>query len=261
MLKRLPGTFDTHRLDVYAAGLLTAVAVFAVYGPSTADLFGVWFDDGNPTYNHGALLLAVAALLLFRNIRSGRVRLSPPPVALPLLATVTVGLGWCLAALVQVLLGEISVREIYDAVEWPIIVLLGAMLPVGQALEATGGTAIIAEPILSMAGSVPAWSVLAVLMLVAMLLSDIMNNAATAVLMAPIGVTIAEGMDVSVDPFLMAVAIACSSTYLTPIGHQSNLLVMGPGGYKFGDYWRMGLPLDFLILIVAVPLILHFWPL
>jgi di/tricarboxylate transporter len=94
-----------------------------------------------------------------------------------------------------------------------------------------------------------------------MLLSDIMNNAATAVLMAPIGVSVAEGLGASVDPFLMGVAIAASSTYLTPIGHQSNLLVMGPGGYKFGDYWRMGLPLDGIILVVSVPLIMWFWPL
>jgi di/tricarboxylate transporter len=170
-------------------------------------------------------------------------------------------IAFVLAVLVQILLGELSVREIYEAIEWPIIVLLGAMLPVGQALESTGGTMVISEPILALADTLPVWGILGLLMLVTMLLSDIMNNAATAVLMAPIGVSIAEGLGVSVDPFLMAVAIACSSTYLTPIGHQSNLLVMGPGGYKFGDYWRMGLPLDLIILVVSVPLILTVWPL
>jgi di/tricarboxylate transporter len=170
-------------------------------------------------------------------------------------------IAFVLAVLVQVLLGELSVREIYEAVEWPIIVLLGAMLPVGQALESTGGTAVIADPILSFAGAIPDWGILALLMVTTMLLSDIMNNAATAVLMAPIGVSVAEGLSASVDPFLMGVAIAASSTYLTPIGHQSNLLVMGPGGYKFGDYWRMGLPLDAIILVVSVPLIMWVWPL
>jgi di/tricarboxylate transporter len=170
-------------------------------------------------------------------------------------------IAFMLAVLVQVLLGELSVREIYEAVEWPIIVLLGAMLPVGQALESTGGTAVIADPILSMAGAFPDWGILALLMITTMLLSDIMNNAATAVLMGPIGVSVAEGLNASVDPFLMGVAIAASSTYLTPIGHQSNLLVMGPGGYKFGDYWRMGLPLDAIILVVSVPLIMWVWPL
>jgi di/tricarboxylate transporter len=170
-------------------------------------------------------------------------------------------IAFMLAVLVQVLAGELSVREIYEAVEWPIIVLLGAMLPVGQALEATGGTAVIADPILSLSGAIPAWGILVLLMVTTMLLSDIMNNAATAVLMAPIGVSVAEGLGASVDPFLMGVAIAASSTYLTPIGHQSNLLVMGPGGYKFGDYWRMGLPMDGLILLVSVPLIMWVWPL
>ncbi|MCH8155920.1 MAG: anion permease, partial [Proteobacteria bacterium] len=107
----------------------------------------------------------------------------------------------------------------------------------------------------------PIWAILALVMVVTMLLSDVMNNAATAVIMAPIGLGIAHGLGVSLDPFLMAVAVGASSTYLTPIGHQSNLLVMGPGGYRFGDYWRMGLPLDLIIVAVAVPLILWVWPL
>ncbi len=170
-------------------------------------------------------------------------------------------IAFVLAVLMQVLAGAISVRDLYEAVEWPIVVLLGAMLPVGKALESTGGTETIADPILALAGSVPEWSILALLMLVTMLLSDIMNNAATAVLMAPIGISIANGMGVNSDSFLMAVAIAASSTFLTPIGHQSNLLVMGPGGYRFGDYWRMGLPLDFLIILFAVPMIMWVWPL
>jgi di/tricarboxylate transporter len=170
-------------------------------------------------------------------------------------------IAFVLAVLVQVLTGAITARELYEAVEWPIVVLLGAMLPVGKALESTGGTATIADPILAMAGSVPAWGIIAMVMIVTMLLSDIMNNAATAVLMAPIGISIANGMGVNPDSFLMAVAIAASSTFLTPIGHQSNLLVMGPGGYRFGDYWRMGLPLDFLIILFAVPMIMWIWPL
>ena len=159
-----------------------------------------------------------------------------------------------------VLLGELALREVYEAIEWPIVVLLGALIPVGLALESTGGSATIAAPILALGAEVPIWAVLALLMVVTMLLSDVMNNAATAVLMAPIGITIARGLEASVDPFLMAVAIGASSTFLTPIGHQSNLLVLGPGGYRFGDYWRMGLPLDVIIVCVAVPLILLVWP-
>jgi len=210
----------------------------------------------------GCLPLAERELRLGKRTASA----TAPVIFAGAIALVAFGLlpahvAFMVAVLLQVLLGEISPREIYDAVEWPIIVLLGAMLPVGQALEMTGGTNVISDPILSLSNSLPAWSILTLLMVVTMLLSDIMNNAATAVLMAPIGVSIAEGLGVSIDPFLMGVAIACSSTYLTPIGHQSNLLVMGPGGYRFGDYSRMGLPLDVLIVTIAVPMILWVWPL
>jgi di/tricarboxylate transporter len=170
-------------------------------------------------------------------------------------------IAFVLAVLVQVVTGAITGREIYDSIEWPIIVLLGALIPVGEALETTGGTAVVAEPILALAGIAPIWAILALFMLITMILSDVMNNAATAILMAPIAISLATGLGVDVDPFLMGVAVAASSTYLTPIGHQSNLLVMGPGGYKFGDYCRMGLPLDVIILAVAVPLILLVWPL
>jgi len=165
------------------------------------------------------------------------------------------------AAAALVALGEINLRELYETIDWSIIVLLGALIPVGQALETTGGSGVIAGPLLALKGDLPLWALLAMLMVITMLLSDMMNNAATAVLMAPIGITIAHGLEASIDPFLMAVAIGASSTYLTPIGHQSNLLVMGPGGYKFGDYWRMGLPLDLLIVAVAVPTIVFVWPL
>jgi len=160
-----------------------------------------------------------------------------------------------------VLSRTINPRDLYDSIEWPVIVLLGALIPVGAALETTGATQTITAPILTLQGDVPFWMLLALLMIVTMLLSDVMNNAATAVIMAPLGIAVAKGLDLSVDPFLMAVAVGASSTYLTPIGHQSNLLVMGPGGYRFADYWRMGLPLEILIVAVAVPLILLVWPL
>jgi di/tricarboxylate transporter len=164
------------------------------------------------------------------------------------------------AAVGVVLIGDLQPRELYESVDWPIVVLLGAMIPVGLALESTGGSTTIAQPILLLGGHAPVWVILTLLMIMTMLLSDIINNAATAVLMAPIGITIAQGLGVNPDPFLMAVAIGASSTFLTPIGHQSNLLVMGPGGYRFSDYWRMGLPLDALIVAVSIPAILWFWP-
>ncbi|MDX1709594.1 MAG: SLC13 family permease [Rhodovibrionaceae bacterium] len=164
------------------------------------------------------------------------------------------------AGLILVLAGEISPREIYESIDFSVIVLLGAMIPVGMALETTGGSEVLTAPILAVSEHVPMWGVLGIMMMVTMLLSDVMNNAATAVLMAPIAMGLAEGLGASQDPFLMGVAVGASSTFLTPIGHQSNLLVMGPGGYRFQDYWRMGLPLDIIILLIAVPMITFVWP-
>ncbi len=165
------------------------------------------------------------------------------------------------AAVALVLAGFLSLREIYESVDWPIIVLLGAMLPVSQALETTGGAQVIADGILSLAGSLAPWTTLTVVLVVSMLLSNVVNNAAAAVLMAPIAVSIGAALGASLDPFLMSVAVGASCAFLTPIGHQSNTLVMGPGGYHFGDYWRMGLPLGIVVVLVAVPLIMRVWPL
>ena len=164
-------------------------------------------------------------------------------------------------ALLMVLVGLIRPSEIYGSIDMPVIVLLAAMLPVGQALETTGGSALIAARLLELGQGVPPAATLALLMAVVMVLSDIVNNAAAAVLAAPIAIDLAQGMGASVDPFLMAVAIGASCAFLTPIGHQSNMLVMEPGGYRFGDYWRMGLPLELVVLAVSIPLLLWVWPL
>lgn len=161
----------------------------------------------------------------------------------------------------MVLLRLISLKEVYEAVDWPIVVLLGAMIPIGAALETTGGAQQIADLMLRVGGSLsPVWT-LFVLMVVSMILSDVVNNAATAVLMAPIAYNIATGFGVSPDPFLMGMAVSSACAFLTPIGHQANTLVMGPGGYHFGDYWRMGLPLAILVLVSSLFLILQVWPL
>ena len=167
-----------------------------------------------------------------------------------------------LCALVVMILGNLlTPRDVYDAIDWPVVVLLGAMIPVGGALGATGGTALIADNILSLAGDFPPWAILTLVLVAAMTLSDVMNNAATAVVMAPIAAGIAERMQVSADPFLMAVAIGASCAFLTPIGHQNNTLIMGPGGYEFGDYWKVGLPLEILVIAIAIPMLLIVWPL
>lgn len=165
------------------------------------------------------------------------------------------------AVAAMVMLNIVPAREIYDAVDWPVIVLLGAMIPVGSALEATGTTALIADGLVDLAAGISASIILALVLVVTMMLSDIMNNAATAVVMAPISVSIAERLGTSSDPFLMSVAIGASCAFLTPIGHQNNTLILGPGGYQFGDYWRIGLPLEAIILVVAIPMLLWIWPL
>jgi len=164
------------------------------------------------------------------------------------------------AAVVMILAGLVPLKEIYESIDWPIIVLLGAMFPLGHALESTGGAGLIAEKLLILSGHLPPMGTVAVLLVGTMLLSNVVNNAAAAVLMAPIAITLAEGMAVSADPLLMAVAVGSSCAFLTPVGHQSNALVMAPGGYRFGDYWHLGLPLSIVVIVVAVPLILFFWP-
>lgn len=203
-----------------------------------------------------------------RKIKLGRPRKVLPALMIFIIAIVIAAIGlapthitFTAAALLLVLTKLMTLREAYDSIEGPIIVLLGAMIPVGQALEDTGTTALLAGALVGVAGNLPDWLILALLLVVAMALSDIINNAATAVIMAPISVDVALYLGQPIDPFLIAVAIGSSCTFMTPIGHQSNTLVMGPGGYAFGDYWRMGLPVGLLVVATAVPLILLFWPL
>lgn len=172
---------------------------------------------------------------------------------------VPIQLAFSAAAILMVMVGLLNLRQAYDAIEWPVIILLGAMIPVGTALETTGGAATIAGLISQIGNQLPVWATLAILMAITMTLSDVINNAATAVLMAPIAIGVAQGTGGPPDAFLMGVAIASSCAFLTPIGHQSNTLVMGPGGYQFGDYWKLGLPVEILLLIVTVPLLLLVW--
>jgi di/tricarboxylate transporter len=164
------------------------------------------------------------------------------------------------AAVLMIPAGVMSPSEAYDSIDFSIIVLLGAMIPLGTALETTGGAELIAGGLHAVAGAAPLPVSLAVVMVVTMALSNVVNNAAAAVLVAPIAVDLASALGVSADPLLMAVAVAATAAFLTPIGHQSCTLVMSPGGYKFGDYWKMGLPLSILVILTAIPLILWAWP-
>ncbi len=183
-------------------------------------------------------------------------------VAVALAALNLVYLPIALAGVVAlyVLFDIVPIRQVYDEIEWPVVILLGSMIPLGTALQTSGGTALIAGGIVNLASGLPAWTVLTILMVVIMTLSDVLNNTATAVIGAPIAVEIADRLGASPDPFLMAVAVAASCAFLTPIGHKNNILILGPGGYAFGDYWRMGLPLEAIVVLVAVPTILVVWP-
>jgi di/tricarboxylate transporter len=171
----------------------------------------------------------------------------------------SVALGCVVAAMAFT--NIVPLRDVYDSIEWPVIVLLGSMIPIGSALQATGGTELIASGLVTVSEGFSPAVVLTLLIVVTMTLSDVMNNTATAVIAAPIAVEIADQLSVNPDPFLMGVAVAASCAFLTPIGHKNNTLIMGPGGYHFGDYWRMGLPLEILIIVISVPAILFFWPL
>ena len=181
-------------------------------------------------------------------------------IAVVVAGLLPVEVAFTMAAVAMVLTRVLPLKELYHSIDWPVIVLLGAMIPVGQTLETTGGAERVANLVMRLGGGIPPWALLAVLLTVTMLLSAVINNAATVLLMGPIAIGVAKGLGYGIDPFLMTVAIGGSAAFLTPIGHQSNTLVMGPGGYRFTDYVRMGLPLTLLMVALGVPLILWLFP-
>ncbi len=210
----------------------------------------------------GCLALANRGLTVLQRQKAGLA------IGAFVLAILAASFGWVYLSValgavvvVYVIFGLVKPTEVYESVEWPVIVLLGSLIPIGNALESSGGTALIAQWILSATEGLAPVIVLAILMIVTMCLSDVLNNVATALIAAPIGLEVAERLSLNPDPFLMAVAVAASCAFLTPIGHKNNTIVMGPGGYRFGDYWRMGLPLEILVVAVSLPAILYFWPL
>lgn len=175
------------------------------------------------------------------------------------LVTMPIALG---AVMVGYVLGKVlSVEELYDHIDWPVIVLLASMIPLGMAMDSTGASAMIANALASFTQGQPSWVALTVLIVTTMVISDVLNNNATAILAAPVGLRLAEATQTNPDTYLMGIAIAASCAFLTPIGHQNNTIVMGPGGYRFADYWRMGLPLELIVITVGIPALLFFWPL
>lgn len=155
----------------------------------------------------------------------------------------------------------VPAREFYEQVDWPVVVMLACLLPLGAAFDKLGGTALMAGAILQLTQGQSPVVTLVLLMAITMLLSDVLNNVANIVIAAPLAIELAQKLSVNPDTFLMGAVIATSCSFLTPIGHQNNTLVMGPGGYRFSDYWRLGLPLEIVVLFVAVPMLLMVFPL
>ncbi len=261
---------DLHLHDGYGVNLL---AVSRQGGAPMFRLGRVRFQVGDVLLLQGndktmeQTVSALGCMVLFSKARAFTTRksgyLTLGIFALAIAASafdlVPVQIAFATTCVALILLKAVKLREAYRSIEWPIILLLGCLIPIGKALHTSGATELISNGILSVAFDIPLWSLIALLIVVSMLLSDLIHNSPTAVLMAPLTLSLADAMQISPDPLLMAVAIGSASAYLTPIGHQSNTLVMGPGGYNFGDYWRMGLPLDIVIVAVAVPMILWIW--
>ena len=203
-----------------------------------------------------------------RQLRLGSVRRGWLPVAIlgvamtaTALGLVPVAVAFFAAAGAVIVTGALPVREAYDHVEWPILIMLGALIPVSDSLRTTGASDVIATGLAQFAQMLPAWGAVGLIVAVAMAVTPFLNNAATVLVMAPIAATFAGDLGYRPEAFLMATAVGAGCDFLTPIGHQCNTLVMGPGGYRFGDYARLGAPLSLIVLIVGTPLILFFWPL
>jgi di/tricarboxylate transporter len=220
----------------------------------------------------GALPEALASLrvlpLTARSIALGRSRRSWIPLivlglSMALVAThlVPVAIAFFGATVVLLLLRSLTMREAYDALEWPVLVLLGALIPVSEAIRTTGGSDLVAGWLSGVVQELPPMVALGLMMLTGMAVTPFLNNAATVLMLGPIAGSLAQRLEMNPDAFLMAVAIGAACDFLTPIGHQCNTLVMGPGGYRFGDYWRLGLPLSVIVVVVGVPLIAVVWPL
>jgi di/tricarboxylate transporter len=205
--------------------------------------------------------------LVERGIKLGSVRNGLVPLLILLAAMAATALGivpvapaFFAAAALMIISGALPLREVYNQIDGPILIMLACLIPVSESLQATGATDLIADWLTVTAQALPGWAALALIMVAAMAVTPFLNNAATVLVMAPIAAVFAAGLGYSPEAFLMAVAIGAGCDFLTPIGHQCNTLVMVPGGYRFGDYWRLGLPLSILVVVVAVPMLMLVWP-
>ena len=234
--------------------VIQAGDILLLLAPQDAASDVIEWLDALPLADRGVAVTANSKVWLAIGLFAGA-------VALASFGLVYLPIALGLVVVAYVLAKIVPLSELYTHINWPVVVLLGSMIPLGAALESSGGTELIANSLVSLTSGLAPWMILTVLMIVTMTLSDVLNNTATTIVAAPVGIQMAQSLGVSADPFLMAVAVAASSAFLTPIGHKNNTLILGPGGYSFGDYWRMGLPLEILVVAVSIPAILFFWPL
>lgn len=236
-------------------------------------LHNVRFQEGDVIVLQGSLdsmpetLADLGCLpLAERNLQLGRQKFTfmPPLIMAASVFCAVTGLmplavaflgGVILIALLKIM----RLNEIYSSIDVPVVILLGALIPVTGAMQETGGAELIAHFLSGLTDGFSVYAVLTIILIATMAVTPFLNNAATVLLMAPIAANLAQNMDVDIDAFLMAVAIGASCDFLTPVGHQSNTLVMGPGGYKFTDYWKLGLPLSVLVVLLGVPVIMWVW--
>ena len=203
-----------------------------------------------------------------RKLTLGQAKSGVLPILFLVVALTAVGFGkldvdvaFFGAAVLCVLFKQISLKDTYGSIEWPVIVMLGCLIPVGEGLKDTGATDIVANLLTNGAQHLSATLTIGLVLLVSMLLTPFLHHAAAVLVLGPVAAEVASRLGLRMEPFLMAVALGCACDFLTPIGHQNNTLVMGPGGYRFGDYWRLGLPLTLMVLFVGTPLIVAVWPL
>lgn len=261
-------------LQLRARFAVNLLAISRKGRPMTARLRDVTLFAGDVLLLQGepdALSEAVAELgclpLANRRIGFAPNRVLPPvlifagAIALVVSGLLTAPIAFALGVLGMLAIRSLPLKELYTSIDWPVIVLLGAMIPVGEALETSGAAQFVADGIVAAAGSLPSVALLGLVLVATMALTPILNNAATVVIMAPIVIGIAQQLGVNPDAFLMAVAIGASCDFLTPFGHQNNTLIMGPGGYRFGDFWKLGLPMDVVVITISLLLLPVVWPL
>jgi di/tricarboxylate transporter len=262
------------RLELHKRYAINLLAVSRSGVRFTERLRDIHLRAGDVIVLQGVLSMLPARLqelgslpLAEREVRLGRFGRSFVPliilaVAMALTAAglVSVQIAFFAAAAAMLMVGALPLREAYGAIDWPILVMLAALIPVSESLRETGGAALLSQALSQLALDLPPMGALALIMVAAMAVTPFLNNAATVLVMAPIAAGFARQLGYAPDPFLMAVAVGAACDFLTPIGHQCNTLVMGPGGYRFGDYWRLGLPLSILVVALGVPLIALFWP-